>query len=124
MKLSIVLDRIGMCTSVVCMVHCMAIPLFIIFGFDTALRAIDQEWIEWLIISIVMLIGLAAFVGGFLSHRQHFIPVLFVSGFLLIVNGELVAIDLASLGLSIAGGLVIAYAHIQNLKWKRYASNK
>ena len=114
-------DKIGMCTSVVCMVHCMAIPILFIFGSETLLRMIDQEWVEWSIILFALLIGLVAFINGFVTHRQHFIPVLFVSGFLLLVNGESVATEWISLGLSLSGASVIAYAHFQNLKWKRYA---
>lgn len=114
------LDKIGICTSAVCMVHCLSIPLFLIFGFDTLLIAFDQEWIEWIIIASALVIGLLSFIGGFLRHRQHFVPVLFVAGFLLIINGESVAHSWLSVSLSIAGALVIAYAHLQNLKWKRY----
>lgn len=109
-----------MCTSVVCMVHCLSIPFFLLFGFDTVHRVIDQKWIEWMIIAIALTIGIASFLGGFIAHKQHFIAVLFVAGFLLLVNGESVGHAGISLGLSISGALVIAYAHVQNLKWKRY----
>lgn len=115
------LDKIGMCTSVICMIHCLSIPIFLLFGFDALHRLIDQEWIELAIIAFALIIGIFSFLGGFLTHRQHFIPVLFIAGFLLIVNGESVAHPWVSLSLSIAGALVIAYAHFQNLKWKRHA---
>ncbi len=120
-KFTASLDKLGMCTSVICMVHCLSIPLFLIFGFDSTLRLVDQEWVEWVIIACALVIGIFSFVGGFLSHRQHFVPVLFVAGFLLIVNGESVDHMWLSGGLSISGALVIAYAHIQNLKWRNYA---
>ena len=121
LKKALVLDRIGMCTSVICMVHCLAIPLFFLFGLDTLLRVLDQEWIEWTIIFSALVIGVVSFLGGYLTHRQHFVPVLFVAGFLLIVNGESVAHAWVSVGLSVSGAVVIAYAHIQNLKLRRYA---
>ena len=114
------LDRVGICTSIVCMVHCLAVPVLLVFGFDSLIRSVDQEWIEWAIVGFALLVGIASFLGGFLSHRQHFIPVLFLAGFLLLVNGESVAHTWVSLSLSIAGALVIIYAHVQNLKWKRY----
>lgn len=108
--------------SVICMIHCLAIPLFLIFGFDVLLHTIDQEYIEVVIIFSALLIGCVAFFSGFKTHKQHFIPVLFIAGFLLIVNGESVSNDWLSLGLSLAGALIIIYAHIQNLKWKKHAS--
>ncbi len=119
-NLSISLDKIGMCTSVICMVHCIAVPLFFLFGLDAALRVVDQEWVEWGIIGFALIIGITSFLGGFRSHRQHFIPVLFVAGFLLLVNGESVSNGWASASLSSAGALVIIYAHVQNLRWKRH----
>ena len=120
-KKTLVLDRIGVCTSVICMIHCLSIPLFILFGFESILMFVDQEWVEWSIIVFGLLIGIISFLGGFLHHRQHFVPVLFIAGFLLLINGESVAQAWVSVGLSVSGALVIAYAHIQNLKWKRHA---
>ena len=114
------LDKIGMCTSVICMIHCLSIPLFLLFGFDVVLRLIDQEWVEWTIIAFALVIGITSFVSGFLTHRQHYIPVLFVAGFVLLINGESVAHAGVSVGLSVAGAMVIAYAHAQNLKLRRY----
>lgn len=119
-NVAIPMDKIGICTSAICMLHCLAIPLFLLFGLDTAISFIDQEWIEWTIIACALAIGIVAFGRGFLNHRQHFVPVLFVAGFLLLVNGESVAHEWISLSLSVAGALVIAYAHVQNLKWKSH----
>jgi len=121
-KNAVALDKIGICTSVFCMVHCLAVPVLFILGMDTLLLAVDQEWVEMTIIGVSLLIGLIAFMGGYLRHRQHFILVLFVAGFLLLVNGEAVAGSWQSLGLSIAGAATIAYAHFQNLRWKHQAA--
>ncbi len=119
-KLQYVLDKIGICTSVVCLLHCLSIPVFLLFGMDVVLRSINQEWVEWTIIGLALVIGIVSFLGGFITHRQHYVPVLYVAGFLLLVNGEAVVTTWVSLTLTIAGSMVIAYAHVQNLKWKRY----
>ena len=115
-------DKIGICTSVICLIHCLSIPLFFAFGFDSLIRLVDQEWVELMIIICALIIGIFAFLSGFLKHRQHFVPVLFLSGFLLLINGESVERMWLSLLLSITGALIIAYAHVQNLKWKRRVS--
>lgn len=120
-KSYLIIDKLGMCTSFICILHCLSIPIFLLFGLDVLIRAVDQEWIEGLIIGLSLMIGLISFVGGYLRHKQHFIPVLFVAGFLLIVNGESVASEWMSLVLSVSGASVIVYTHVQNLKWKRYA---
>ena len=99
----------------------MITPLLLVFGFDSLLKVVDQEWIELSIILFALLIGSISFIDGFLKHRQHFISVLFIAGFLLLINGESVADAWRSVGLSVGGAAVIAYAHFQNLKWKRHA---
>ena len=121
MKKHFLVDKVGMCASTMCMLHCLSIPLFLLFGFDSMLRLMDQEWVEWVMIASALTIGIVSFFSGFLLHGQHFIPVLFMAGFLLLINGESVAHVWVSVGLSVAGALVIIYAHVQNLKWKRYA---
>lgn len=117
------LDKAGMCVSVVCMVHCMSIPFLLVIGFDSVLSLVDQEWIEWTIIIVALFIGLGAFLSGYLAHRKHFVPTLFVAGFLLIINGESVVNQWVSLALSLSGAALVLYAHVQNLKYKRYVAH-
>ncbi|MFY0598733.1 MAG: MerC domain-containing protein [Cyclobacteriaceae bacterium] len=115
------MDQLGMCASALCIIHCIALPVLLILGVESMLWWIEQESLELFLISLSLMIGLISFAGGYLQHRQHFVPVLFVSGFLLLVNGESVDHAWVSVSLSIGGALVIAYAHTQNLKWKRHA---
>jgi hypothetical protein len=85
------------------------------------LRLIESEWIEWTIIAVALLIGVISFLGGYLAHRKLHIPILFVAGFLLIINGESLQNEWISLTLSVSGALLIIYAHFHNLQNKRYA---
>lgn len=119
-SISLILDKSGICVSILCMLHCLAVPLLLILGTDSLLLMIDQEWLELLIIITSFIIGSISFMQGFFQHRQHFIPILFCAGFLLIVNGESVKSTWVTVGLSIAGASIIAYAHYQNLRWKKY----
>lgn len=113
------IDKIGMCTSVVCILHCLAMPMFLILGLDSLLLILDREWVELGIILLALIIGISAFGSGFVRHRQHFVPVLFIAGFLLLINGESVENAWLKVGLSVAGAMVIAYAHYHNFQLKR-----
>ena len=119
MKLLRLADKLGICASLVCLIHCITVPFLLILGFDTLLHSLDQEWIEIGLILSSLAIGTYAFMRGFLSHRQHFVPVLFLAGFLLLVNGEAVSNVWLALSLSVTGALIIIYAHFQNLKLKQ-----
>ena len=113
------LDKIGIGTSALCMLHCVSLPVIMVLGADSLLWFLEMEWLEHLIIICSLLIGLLSFVGGYLKHGQHFIPVLFVAGFLLLISGEAVTSTWFAVLLSVVGASVIIYAHIQNLKWKQ-----
>lgn len=121
LKKTVILDKIGMCTSVLCIIHCLSIPLFLVFGFDSMLRLIEKEWIEWVIIAIALLIGVVSFLGGYLVHRKDYIPILFIAGFLLIISGESISNEWLSLTLSVSGASLIIYSHFKNLMFKQYA---
>lgn len=113
------MDLMGICTSFICMIHCISIPLLVILGFDSVLWMIDNEWVEMGILFASLLIGSIAFFRGYLLHRQRFIPLLFAIGFLLIANGESVAPEWLGILVAIFGATLIAIAHFQNLKWRR-----
>lgn len=113
------IDLLGICTSFICMIHCISIPLLIILGFDSILWLIDNEWVELGILLASLLIGGIAFFRGYLLHRQRFIPLLFVVGFLLIANGESIAPEWLGILVAVIGATLIAFAHFQNLKWRR-----
>ena len=116
---SITIDKLGICASLLCMIHCLALPLLLFLGLDAVLLLIDQPWIETTIIATSLVVGLIAFARGYLQHRQHFISVLFIAGFLLVVNGEAIEDSLLALILSLCGACIIAYAHLQNQFFKR-----
>lgn len=118
-SLSLALDKLGICTSFMCMAHCVATPLLVLIGFDTALRLVGAHWLETALLSTALILGLLSFYLGYARHRQHHIPVLFIAGFLLVVNAEVIPTRWASLGISAAGAVILVYAHFQNLVWKR-----
>ena len=117
------IDLLGICTSVLCMLHCLAIPLLIVLGLDSVLRVVDQEWIEMGILLASLTIGALAFYRGYSRHKRIFIPFTFLVGFLLIANGESVSPEWAGLTLSVFGACIIAFAHIQNMRWMRIGAS-
>lgn len=117
------LDVVGMCTSIICMIHCIAIPVLFILGIDSLLALIDQEWIELTIIGISLVIGLSSFIWGYIQHKRLIIPILFLVGFVFILKGESIPPEWFGFSISIVGAFIIAYAHLQNLKWKKYATS-
>jgi len=78
-----------------------------------------SEGIGPVLICFSTIICLYVLLQGFLIQLQQFLLVLFVVGFLILVNGEASATIWQALCLSIVGALVSVYAHFQNLKLKQ-----
>ncbi len=115
-------DNMGIWASSICIVHCLAAPALLILGLDSILWVVDHPWLEIAIISVTVTIGLIAFFIGYRVHRQHFIPVLFVAGALLMINGESVAEEWLGLLLSSFGALIVIYAHFHNYQLRRHVA--
>ncbi len=121
-KNNLKVDKLGMCASAACMLHCLAVPIIFVFGLDATLWWIDQEWIEWSMIGLTLIIGLVSFLGGYRLHKQHFVPVLFLAGLLLMINGEHVGHEWIGITLSCIGASIVIYAHVHNYQLRRHVA--
>lgn len=117
--ISINLDKVGVCTSSVCAVHCVLMPLVLVnAGSLGALAFLGNPILEWLILAVVLLVGAVAILPSFFKYRKVYVLVLFLAGLLLIINAEFVELIGSKISLAAAGGLLMAYAHYENLKLK------
>lgn len=105
------LDRLGMWLSALCAVHCVVMPIVLIF-FPV------MSWIHWSRLTDAILLGVAAVFGlsgCLLSLRQHRDPrplILVVSGLTLNAAGRFAGVQLGqflSQTLIVAGPLLMAY---------------
>ena len=112
------LDGLAVCASIVCMVHCLALPLLL-----AALPAIATwfdpgETFHVAVLAFAVPTSALALIGGWRLH--HAIPpmILGASGLVLmtlgIVFGGRAAIETM---LSVSGSLMLAFAHVAN--WRR-----
>ncbi len=113
------LDKIGVCASALCALHCAVTPvLFVLVGSLGALSFLENEFLETLLIGTTLVIGCISIGIAYIKHRKHHIAWLFVSGLLLLLGAEMATLLWVSVSSSIIGGLLIACAHVQNLKFK------
>ncbi len=111
------LDKVGVCTSSVCALHCMLMPFVLVnAGSLGVLAFLGNPILEWLVLAMVLLVGMVAILPSFMKHRKAYVLVLFFSGLLLIINAEFVELMGAKVSLSGIGGALMAYAHYENLK--------
>lgn len=110
------LDVLAISASTLCLIHCLVLPVLIAF-----LPAI-AEWADLgeafhivMLVVAVPLSGLTLF-GGWRRHRAAFPMIAGAAGLGLLVLG--LAFEGQGMGtaLTVAGGLVLAVAHVANLR--------
>ena len=112
------LDFIGFSASMLCAVHCAALPFLLTLAPLAGLQFLDNPWVEYSFIFLSFLIASNALVQGYRRHHQK-ITALIVAfgGFVLIGFGQLLESEWSEILLTTCGGITIAIAHILNWKY-------
>lgn len=109
------LDQIGIWASFVCLIHCALTPIvlavmpMLIWGGDR---------MHVILAAILPLIALAAFIPGYLQHRQWTVLALAVAGLSLIVLALGAPKPYAEIALTMSGSLLLIRAHWRNRQLK------
>ena len=116
------LDRVGVVASVTCAVHCALMPLLLaaIPGFGMSFFA--DERMEWLLFASVLVIGTVSLLPSYLRRHHDARPLaLYGAGvaILLGVRLQLVTSAPAETVFAVGGALLVACAHLLNLRRAR-----
>ncbi|AGC44717.1 hypothetical protein MYSTI_03405 [Myxococcus stipitatus DSM 14675] len=111
-------DGWGQVLSALCVVHCVALPA--VFGLLPAAAAgwLSGEGTHQGLLVLALAGALAAFIPGWRLHRRAAVPMLGIAGLSLLAAGAFLVPEGASegweMGLTLAGGAVMAVAHGRN----------
>ncbi|WP_185152548.1 MerC domain-containing protein [Fulvivirga aurantia] len=115
------LDLIGFSSSVLCAIHCAALPFLLSLAPLANLQFLNNPWVEYAIIIASFLIACFALIHGY--SRHHHKPqalVLVVMGFVLISTGHLAEWNEAVF--TTFGATIVAIAHLIN--WRQIKQSK
>lgn len=117
------LDRISVVFSGLCILHCLALPVFLlIVPLTGGLIASDTHFHEAMLL-VIGPVSLLAFYAGFRKHHSTRVLLLGMIGLVLLVIAATVAHDapgaLAETAFSVAGSVALIGAHWTNLKLSR-----
>jgi len=120
---SLNVDFIGFSASLLCAVHCAALPFLLTLAPLAGLQLLDSPWVEYAFIVLSICIATGALVQGYRKHHHKFLPLIIaVAGFVLIGLGQFLELSWAEALLTATGGATIAIAHLMN--WKHIVQSK
>ncbi len=108
------LDFVGFSASMLCAVHCAALPIWMTIGTLGGMVWLENPFFEGIFIAAS--VGIAAWSlsrSYWLHHHQWTALKIVAAGFLLLLAGRLVE-NAWEVALTVAGGITIAAAHWVN----------
>ncbi|MEH6682351.1 MAG: MerC domain-containing protein [Sediminicola sp.] len=111
------LDLLGLGSSLICAIHCAAIPILLSFSSLNALHFLANPYIEWTFIGIGILFVLISLWPSYkkVHHRTRPLYVA-ASGFGFIAMGRLDLNEIWEISNTVLGAAMVATAHYIN--WK------
>ncbi len=113
-------DAIGISASLICAVHCVALPLIFASLSFLGIEILNNFIIESLIITISLLVGSWALYTGFQKHRHFFLLVIFIVGMMILFSSQFFAGHprIEIICKAVAASCIIT-AHILNWKYSK-----
>ncbi|WP_129713838.1 MerC domain-containing protein [Pedobacter sp. SYP-B3415] len=113
-------DRLGITASGLCAIHCAVLPFVVSTLPFWGLAFLAHPVFEGTMIIISLMLGLGSIGHSYRFHHRRLGPLfLLAAGFLFILLGHLVEIEWLESILVPSGGVVIACAHLINLRMNR-----
>lgn len=106
------LDTLGIGLSGLCLLHCVATPVFLILAPALAALVPESEWVHITLLAIALPLSLVAFSRGLNHHKSRHPDILGAIG--LAALGLGLALPAHETSLTIGGVLFLATGHLLN----------
>jgi len=113
------LDILGMILSLACALHCLAVPLILMFSALTGLHFLADPAIEHTVIMGSVVIAGLSLIPHYFHHRRKEVLIVATTGFALILIGHCLGLVWLH-GITVAaGGIAVALSHLLNWRYCR-----
>lgn len=110
-------DAAGMSASMLCALHCAALPIVLTVSSFSSLAWLDTPWMELSILGMTLIIASYSLTRAYFKHHHILKAIIIVAiGFGDILISRFLPHGTISHLLTAIGGIIIAYAHWVN--WK------
>lgn len=116
-------DFIGIGLSLLCLVHCLALPMLISFA-PAILRGLPGDDVTHRSLAVAIgFVGFLAFRSGYKVHGKRWVLAAFIAGLLLVstaaVLGDEVLTGYGEAAVTVCGGFLLVTAHFFNRSFCR-----
>lgn len=112
-------DMAGMAASLLCLVHCLAMPV-VVFAFPMMGEAHTHDGFHNTILALIALPVLVALIPGYMKHRDLTALVTGCIGLAAFLAAVFIVSPLfgeaAEAGLAIVSGVLLLFAHVRNFQ--------
>ncbi|WP_262696434.1 MerC domain-containing protein [Kordiimonas aquimaris] len=111
------LDHFGIIVASICLLHCLAIPIAVLAAPTMTVYAPDNEWLHLPLVLFAATLGGYAMLVGKARHQQSR-PIIIASIGILLLLVSLAEAQIGGLAeyLASIGAIMMAYAHIKNMR--------
>ena len=115
-----VTDKFAIGLSLICAIHCLALPLLLIILPSMMALQLDNEIFHTLIIITVLPVSIFALTLGYKQHKRNRLLTLGFTGLLLLVMavilGEEITGEFGEKLLTVLGAILVAAGHLWNFR--------
>jgi energy-converting hydrogenase Eha subunit A len=111
------LDFAGFAASLICALHCIAIPIVLSLGLVNGSHFLHNHYFDTAIIAIGIVIASMSLLGDYKIHKSKLPIGLIAFGFTTLILGLKLGHDLPHVVMSVVGSGFVASAHFIN--WKK-----
>ena len=114
------IDIIALTSSLICAIHCAAIPIVLSFSSLSSLHFLENPYIEWTFIMLAIIFVFVSLWPSYKKYHHKTKPLLFASlGFALIAIGRFEFTELWEIVNTVIGASLVSIAHYFNWKLLR-----
>lgn len=117
------LDNWGICVSLVCFVHCAAMPILLISSTYLSAELEGIHELEPPLLLLAIIIGTLAIYGSYKTHRKILPIILMLCGFILLLAGDFFSGELEETFIRITGASAVMTGHVFNKRFQNRAAN-
>ena len=109
-------DAAAIGLSVVCLIHCLVLPVALVLFPSVLVSYFAQEWVHQLAVMFAVPVSIFALTMGCGSHKRIWILALGVLGIAILLFPLLVGTEALETPMTIVGASIIAASHIANMR--------